>query len=284
MRILMFGRAGQVATEVQRRAGAHVVTALGRDQADLTDPDACAALIDTADADVVVNAAAYTAVDKAEAEEDVAHTINALAPGAMAAAAAARKIPFLHISTGYVFDGAPGAAWRPGDRTSPLSAYGRTKLDGEEAVAAARGVHVILRTSWVFSAHGSNFVKTMLRLGAERDALSIVDDQIGGPTAAADIADAVLAVAQALHDGVGPSGVYHFEGQPPVSWRAFADEIFKAAGLFVNVTPIASCDYPTRAARPLNSVLDCTSLEAAYGVSAPDWRTSLYAALTDLKD
>lgn len=284
MRILMFGRTGQVAAEVLRRAGEHDVVALDRDQANLMDPDACAAHIDEAAVDVVINAAAYTAVDKAETDEDAAHIINALAPGAMAAAAAARKLPFLHISTDYVFDGTPGAAWQPDDQTRPLSAYGRTKLAGEMAVAAARGTHAILRTSWVFSAHGGNFVKTMLRLGAERGALSIVDDQIGGPTAAADIADALLCVAQIMHHDGGANGIYHFAGQPAVSWREFAEEIFSTAGLSVDVTPIPSSEFPTPAARPLNSVLDCTSLKADYGVSAPDWRASLRDVLADLKD
>ena len=284
MRILMFGRSGQVATEVLRRAGPHEVIALGRDQADLMNPDACAAHIDATDADVIINAAAYTAVDKAETDEATAHTVNALAPGAMAAAAAARKLPFLHISTDYVFDGTPGAPWATQDATAPLSAYGRTKLAGEQAVAAARGVHVILRTSWVFSAHGTNFVKTMLRLGAEREALNIVDDQVGGPTAAADIADALLSIGETLVAGAGVSGIYHFAGQPAVSWRAFAEDIFAAAHLTVNVTPIPSQDFPTPAARPLNSVLDCTSLQDDYGVSAPDWRISLHKVLAELKD
>ncbi|MGB0853824.1 MAG: dTDP-4-dehydrorhamnose reductase [Pikeienuella sp.] len=284
MRILMFGRTGQVATEIMRRAGEHEVIALGRDVADLTDPDACAAHIDGAAVDIVINAAAYTAVDKAEDDEETAHLVNALAPGAMAAAAAARDIPFLHISTDYVFDGTPGKSWHPDDQIAPLSAYGRTKLAGEGAVAAARGAHVILRTSWVFSAHGGNFVKTMLRLGADRDALAIVDDQIGGPTSAADIADALLAIAQAFHDGQGKTGVYHFSGTPAVSWRAFAEAIFAEAGLTVDVTPIPSRDYPTPAARPLNSVLDCTSLEADYGIIAANWRSSLHAVLSELKD
>lgn len=284
MRILMYGSTGQVAREVLRRAGDAEVTALGRDQADLTDPDACAVLIDETDADVIINAAAYTAVDKAEDDEDVAELVNALAPGAMASTAARRKIPFLHISTDYVFDGSAGPAWRPDDRTGPLSAYGRTKLAGEQAVAAARGDHAILRTSWVFSAHGGNFVKTMLRLGRERDALSIVDDQIGGPTAAADIADALLTMARAFKAGDGVTGVYHFASQPPVSWRAFAEAIFEEADLNVDVTPIPSRDYPTPAIRPLNSVLDCTALEADYGVCAPDWRASLRAVIAELKD
>lgn len=283
MRILMFGQTGQIATEINRRAGTHDVVALGRSQADLTNPDACAAHIDETNADVIINAAAFTAVDAAENDEDVAFVINALTPGALAAAAAARNIPLVHISTDYVFDGTPGTAWQPHNRTGPLSAYGRTKLAGEEAVAAARGKYVILRTSWVFSAHGRNFVKTMLALGARHEEIDIVDDQIGGPTAAADVADAVLKIAQALHNGGGQTSIYHFAGHPPVSWRDFAETIFHEAGLRVDVRPITSDDFPTPAKRPLNSVLDCASLLADYGIAAPDWRIGLRDVLDELK-
>ena len=282
MKILMFGQTGQVATEILRRKGEAEVEALGRDKADLTDPAACAALIAATDADVIINAAAYTAVDKAEEDEATAAIVNGEAPTAMANAAAARGIPFLHISTDYVFDGSGEAPWAEDAPTAPLGAYGWTKLAGETGVAAAKGPHAILRTSWVFSAHGGNFVKTMLRLGAERDALTIVDDQIGGPTAAADIADALLTMAAAFHRGAGVSGVYHFGGAPAVSWRQFAEETFAQAGLSVMVTPIPSADYPTPAKRPLNSRLDGARIKADYDIDQPDWRTSLKAVIGEL--
>ena len=282
MKILMFGRTGQVATEVLRRAGDVEVEALDRAAADQTDPAACAALVSKTDADIILNAAAYTAVDKAEDDEATAAIVNGETPTALAHAAAARKIPFLHVSTDYVFDGAGETPWREDDKTAPLGAYGWTKLAGETGVSAAGGPHAILRTSWVFSAHGGNFVKTMLRLGAERDALTIVDDQVGGPTAAGDIAGALLAMARAFHAGKGVSGVYHFAGAPAVSWRQFAEAIFAESGLTVAVTPIPTSDYPTPATRPLNSRLDCEKIAADYGIDSPDWRTSLKQVIGEL--
>lgn len=282
MKILMFGKTGQVATEVLRRAGDIEVEALDRAAADQTDPAACAALVANTDADIILNAAAYTAVDKAEEDEATAAIVNGETPAALAHTAAARNIPFLHISTDYVFDGSGETPWREDDRTAPLGAYGWTKLAGETGVMAAGGPHAILRTSWVFSAHGGNFVKTMLRLGAERDALTIVDDQIGGPTAAGDIAAALLTIARAFHGGKGVSGVYHFAGAPAVSWRQFAEAIFDEAGLIVAATPIPTSDYPTPAKRPLNSRLDCAKIKADYGVDQPDWRASLKQVIGDL--
>jgi dTDP-4-dehydrorhamnose reductase len=280
MRLLVFGKTGQVGTELQRQAD---VTALGRDQADLSDPVACAAVIEATDADVLINAAAYTAVDKAEEEEPLATHINGDAPAAMARAAAARGIPFIHISTDYVFDGSGEAPWAPDDPVGPLSAYGRSKLKGEEGVRAAGGMYAILRTSWVFSAHGGNFVKTMLRLSDSRDRLAIVADQIGGPTAAADIAAACRNMARIFHDRRGRNGAYHFSGQPNVSWADFAREIFAQAGRAIEVEDIPTADYPTPAERPANSRMDCAGLEAAFGVPRPDWQASLTDVLKDLK-
>ena len=199
MKALVFGTTGQLGIELARRAPRGIaIIAFGREAADLTDPATCARLVSSTDADVVINAAAYTAVDAAETDRDTAQVVNAKAPGAMARAAAALGVPFLHVSTDYVFDGSGDRPWREDDPVAPLGAYGQTKLDGERAIADAGGPHVILRTSWVFSAHGKNFVKTMLRVGAERDALSVVGDQRGGPTAAADIADALWAIASAF--------------------------------------------------------------------------------------
>lgn len=285
IRVLVFGQTGQVATELARQATPDMaMTCLGRDRADLSDPAACAAVIAASDADVVINAAAYTAVDRAETEETLATTINGTSPGAMARACAARGIPFLHISTDYVFDGSGTRPWQPDDATGPLGAYGRSKLTGEEAVRAAGGPHAILRTSWVFSAHGANFVKTMLRLGAEREKLTIVADQVGGPTAAADIAAALLTMARAFHAGHGTTGTYHFSGAPDVSWADFAREIFVVSGLSSRVEDIPTSAYPTPARRPANSRMDGTALTLAYGIERPDWRDSLRRVLSDLKE
>lgn len=279
MKILVFGKTGQVATELQRQAD---VRALGREQADLSDPAACAAIIRDSDAEVVINAAAYTAVDRAEQEEDLATVINGRAPAVMAAAAADRGIPFLHISTDYVFDGTGQRAWAPTDRLSPQNAYGRSKLVGEQGIRNAGGAFAILRTSWVFSAHGANFVKTMLRLSETRDALNVVDDQIGGPTSAADIATALLTMADAMANG-RDGGVFHFAGVPAVSWKDFAAEIFLQSDRAVEVTGIPTSDFPTPAVRPLNSRMDCSDLEKQFGIQAPDWRSALASVLNDLK-
>lgn len=280
MTILVFGKNGQVATEL---AALPDVQCLGREQADLTDPAACAAIIHECRPAAVINAAAYTAVDKAETDEDQANLINGDAPGAMAEACAGLAIPFVHISTDYVFPGDGIRAWTPEDATGPLGAYGRSKLRGEEATRTAGGPHAILRTSWVVSAHGANFVKTMLRLGAERDRLTIVADQIGGPTPARDIAHACHRMARALIADPGKSGTYHFSGAPDVSWADFAREIFAQSGTDCEVADIPTSDYPTPATRPLNSRMDCTSLSTAFGIDRPDWRAGLAAILRDLK-
>jgi dTDP-4-dehydrorhamnose reductase len=275
MSLLVFGKTGQVARELQRLAPN--ATYLGRDEADLLNPAACAAAIAATDAQAIINAAAWTAVDKAETEEAAATVVNGEAPTAMARAAAAKGIPFLHISTDYVFDGAGDQPFTPDHSTSPQNAYGRSKLKGEEGVRAAGGPHLILRTSWVVSAHGANFVKTMLRLGKERESLTVVADQIGGPTPAAAIAHALITAAKAMTQGA-PGGTHHFSGQPDTSWADFARAIMTEANLPCRITDIPSSDYPTPARRPLNSRLDCTSLHKAFGIPRPDWR----AGLTDI--
>ncbi|MDQ7069833.1 MAG: dTDP-4-dehydrorhamnose reductase [Rhodobacterales bacterium] len=279
MKILVFGKTGQVATELSRQAD---VIALGRGDADLADSAACAAIIAATNADAVINAAAYTAVDLAESNAATAQVINGDTPTAMAAACARRDLPFVHISTDYVFDGSGDAPWRVDDPTGPLGVYGRTKLAGEDGVRAAGGRYAIVRTSWVFSAHGANFVKTMLRLGAERDALTIVADQIGGPTPAADIAAACLKIAIALHRDAALSGTYHFSGTPDVSWAGFARDIFDQSGLAVNVRDIPSSDYPTAAARPANSRLECSGITRIFGIKRPNWRSGLASVLSEL--
>ncbi len=279
MRLLVFGKTGQVACELQRLAPD--ATYLGREDADLMDPAACAAAIDASDADAVINAAAWTAVDKAETEEAAATKVNGEAPTAMAQAAAAKGLPFLHISTDYVFDGTGTKPFAPDHPTAPLGAYGRSKLAGEIGVRAAGGPHIILRTSWVFSAHGTNFVKTMLRLGHERDVIRVVADQIGGPTAASDIAVTVLVLASELLDGC-KGGTYHYSGAPDVSWADFARAIMTQANLPCRVEDIPSSAYPTPAKRPLNSRLDCRSLLEDFGIHRPDWRPELQNILMEL--
>ncbi|MBO9444128.1 dTDP-4-dehydrorhamnose reductase [Phaeobacter italicus] len=281
MTILVFGETGQLAREL---AADETVTCLGRDQADLSHPAACAAAIRQAQPQAVINAAAYTAVDKAESDEALASVINGAAPGAMAATCADMGIPFVTVSTDYVFDGSGDAPWQPGDATGPLNAYGCSKLAGEEAVRAAGGAYAILRTSWVVSAHGNNFVKTMLRLGRERDRLTIVADQIGAPTPARDIAGACLAMARQLAEDAGKSGTYHLQGAPETSWADVARAVFAEANITCQVEDIPTTAYPTPATRPLNSRLDCASLEQAFGILQPDWRLGLRDILKDLGD
>lgn len=281
MRLLIFGRTGQVARELARVVPDALY--LGRAETDLTDPAACEAAINGAEVDAVINAAAWTAVDAAEENRETAFAVNAAAPAAMAEACAARGLPFLHLSTDYVFDGTGATPWQPGDATAPLGVYGASKLAGEEGVRAAGGPHAVLRTSWVFSAHGKNFVTTMLRLGRERDALHIVADQVGGPTPAAAIARACLTVARGLTESPARSGTYHFSGAPDVSWADFARVIVAEAELEVDVSDIPSSDYPTPAPRPLNSRLDCAATEAVFGLPRPDWRESLREVLAELE-
>lgn len=279
--ILVFGKTGQVATELSLLEG---TVCVGRDLADLSEPESCAALIRERRPKAVVNAAAYTAVDRAEEEEDLSTIVNGKAPGAMAMACAELGIPFIHISTDYVLDGFGVLPHETDAIPAPLNAYGRSKLIGENAIQEAGGRYCVLRTSWVFSAHGSNFLKTMLRLAESRDALNVVGDQIGGPTSASKIAQACLAAASGLcgPGGQDKSGIYHFSGAPDVSWADFARDIFKQTDLEVAVTDIPTSDYPTPAARPLNSRMNCTRFEKAFGVARPDWRDDVAEILQRL--
>lgn len=280
--ILTFGKSGQVATELQLQADVlGDILALGSADCDLMQPGAARAAIRAHRPAVVINAAAYTAVDKAETDREAAYQLNEHAVADMAQTCAEMGIPLVHISTDYVFPGGGDAPWHPGDGLGPLGVYGASKLAGEAAIRAAGGVHVILRTSWVFSAHGNNFVKTMRRLGAERDNLTIVADQIGGPTPADAIAAACLTIADQLHAAPGKSGTYHFSGAPDCSWADFAREIFAQSGLGCQVEDIPTSAYPTPAARPLNSRMDCSATEGAFGVKRPDWRDGLARVLKD---
>jgi dTDP-4-dehydrorhamnose reductase len=253
---------------------------------DITRPEAVAAALDAAHPELVINLAAYTAVDRAESEPDAAQAVNCTAAANVAADCARRGTPLIHLSTDYVFDGDKTGAYVEDDPVNPLGVYGRTKEAGERAVREALPRHVILRTSWVYGAFGQNFVKTMLRLGGERPALRVVADQRGSPTAAADIAAALVAVAARLGEPDPPWGTYHFAGGGVTTWHGFAVAIFELAaprlGRAPRVEPIATADYPTAARRPANSVLDCAKIARAFGVAAPPWRQSLARVVAEL--
>jgi dTDP-4-dehydrorhamnose reductase len=278
--ILVFGKTGQVATELQSHKD---VIAIGRDQADLSVPTTCTEAILQYKPRAVINAAAYTAVDKAESEENLANTINGDAPGAMASACADLGIPLVHISTDYVFFGTGSVPWKNVDHPNPKNAYGRSKLKGEQAILASGCVHAILRTSWVISAHGHNFVKTMRRLSETRDRITVVDDQIGGPTCARHIAQTCISIAEQLIQDPNKSGIYHYSGQPNVSWCQFANAIFEQMDYKTIASPIQTTEYPTPALRPLNSRLDCGATEDTFGIARPFWKDGLGEILRDLE-
>ena len=278
--LLVFGGGGQLGREL--RGLAPDARFVGRDEADLRRPDSVASAIRGAAPAAVVNAAAWTAVDDAEDHPEDAHAVNAGAPGAMAAAAAGIGVPLVHVSTDYVFAGTGTRAHRPEDPTGPLGVYGASKLAGEQAIGAQGGVYAVIRTSWVFSAHGANFVKTMLRLAETRTQLRVVSDQVGGPTPAASLASACLSAAARLVKDPAAAGTYHFAGAPDISWADFARTIFREAGLPVQVEDIPTSEFPTRAPRPLNSRLDCTAFERTFGLGRPDWRAALRDVLHDL--
>lgn len=282
MHVLLFGASGQVGRETvdaARRRGVRL-TSLSRAECDLTAPGAGAETIERLRPDAVINAAAWTAVDKAETDGPAAHRLNAEAPGELAAAANAAGARFVHLSTDYVFDGAAAAPLDETAPTAPLNAYGMTKLDGERAVLAFPAA-VVIRTSWVYAAHGANFVKTMLRLSETKNELSVVSDQAGGPTPAAAIAAACLDIAT-RKDGHG--GLYHFQGAPAASWAEFAEAIFAAAGKAVRVNKILTREYQTPASRPLYTVLNCAKIRRDYGISQPDWRSDLAVTVRRLQD
>lgn len=285
LRLLVFGAAGQVGSALRAGVWPGVdVVPFTRADVDLTDRRAIErALAGRGPFDgrcVVVNAAAYTAVDRAEQEPEAAFAANRDGPAALAAASAAVGAPLVHLSTDYVFDGAKAEAYDEDDPIAPLGVYGRSKAEGEEAVRAAAPRHLIIRTSWVFGCEGANFVKTMLRLGAERSELRVVADQVGGPTAAADIAAMiarVAAMAAARDDGWG---TYHFSGAPAVSWHQLACAVFaerrrRFGAPEPAVLPIAAADWPTPARRPANSTLNCRRIAERFGVAQPDWRAAL---------
>lgn len=278
--LLVLGKTGQLAQALTRQAPG--ATFWGRAEADLADPQPVADRIRDLRPRAIINASAYTAVDKAETDVAAAEMLNATAPGLLAKAAADLDIPFLHVSTDYVFDGSGEGARAEDATTAPLGVYGQTKLDGEGRVAAAGGQWAVLRTSWVFSPDGANFVKTMLRLGAERDSLNIVADQVGGPTEAGRIAAALLEMSRQMLADRRKGGLYHFAGAPDVSWADFARAIFVRAGLSCRVRDIPASDYPTPARRPANSRLDCSRIARDFGIERPDWRGDLDHVLRKL--
>jgi dTDP-4-dehydrorhamnose reductase len=282
-RMVVTGREGQVVLSLLERGATDErfeVIALGRPELDLSAPETIEAALREARPDVIVSAAAYTAVDQAESDEEAATVINGMAAGKIAEAAAALGVPVIHISTDYVFDGSKAAPYVESDPVAPIGAYGRSKLAGENAVTAATPNHAILRTAWVYSPFGKNFLKTMLKLAETRDSLNVVDDQIGNPTSALDIADAVLTIAANLIDSDDPAlrGTFHMTGAGEASWADFAIEIFaRSAGMggpSAEVGRIPSSAYPTPAKRPANSRLDCSLLEARHGTRLPDWKQS----------
>ena len=289
MRVLVIGRDGQIGNELTRVAPPTdlSVTALGRDALDITQPDAVARAVEAAQAGFVVNAAAYTHVDRAETERGQAFAVNRDGAAHVAAACRAHGVPLLHLSTDYVFDGTKSGAYAESDPVRPLGVYGKSKEAGERAVRNRLDRHLVLRTAWVFSPFRHNFVKTMLRLGGEREEIGIVDDQTGCPTAAADIARTILAMAErAGADGFDCWGTYHFCNSGPTTWYGFAREIFSAAAARGAPTPrlraIGTSDYRTAARRPANSVLDCGRMAATFGVTPRQWRPALDECLDEL--
>ncbi len=272
MSILVFGATGQVGRALSERPD---VIALPRGRANLRDPSSCAKAIQDIAPRAVINAAAFTDVNGAEHAASTAHMINAHAPDAMARACAQEGVPLVQLSTDYVFAGDGHAPRPPCAKTAPLQVYGQSKLAGEDAVRGAGGAHAILRTSWVFAAWGHNFMQTMLRAGATRKRVSVVADQIGGPTPAPVLAEACYAIAHQLITAPEKSGTYHFTGAEAVSWADFARAIFFAAQMDVEVMGIPTTAYPTPAARPCNSRLDCSSTLATFGLRQPDWRLCL---------
>ncbi|MER8956289.1 dTDP-4-dehydrorhamnose reductase [Mesorhizobium sp. M0833] len=291
MRILVTGREGQVARSLAERASTVpgielIVTA--RPDFDLLDPKSVRSAILVRKPSIVVSAAAYTSVDQAEDEPETAQAINVLGARAVSAAAAETGAPVIHLSTDYVFRGDKPGAYIETDTTGPNGVYGRTKLDGEGAVASANSRHVILRTAWVYSPFGRNFVKTMLRLAKDRDTIRVVSDQFGNPTSALDIADGILHIAKAVERGENSHqfGIFHLAGTGGTNWSGLAREIFaesrRVGGPLANVEDIFTYEYPTGAKRPANSLLDCQKLWDIYGWRAPDWQESCGAVVRRL--
>jgi dTDP-4-dehydrorhamnose reductase len=285
LRILISGQHGQVSQALQtslQDLGELIV--LGRDRLDLSQPESIRDVVRVIKPDLIINAAAHTAVDQAESEPELAFAINATSPGVFAEEAAALGIPFIHYSTDYVFDGSKEGQWNEDDTPNPLGVYGSSKLAGEQAIEKAGGQYLILRTSWVYSLTGRNFLLTMQRLLQEREKLTIVGDQIGAPTWAGTIAQSTRELIQRWRDGKpGAWGVYHLTASGETSWFGFAEaigkELIKAGKPCATLEPIPSSAYPTPAKRPLNSRLDCSRLHREWGVSQPGWHDAMLECL-----
>jgi dTDP-4-dehydrorhamnose reductase len=283
MRILLTGANGQVGWELSNRGGQQgfEILALDRSDLDITDPVSVSNEVNRSAVSLVVNAAGYTAVDQAESEPELAFAVNRDGPSYLASACEKVGIPLVHISTDYVFDGQKEGAYLVTDPVSPLSVYGKSKAAGEVEVRKRLREHFILRTGWVYGVHGHNFVKTMLRLGREREEVQVVTDQHGCPTYAADLAETILRIAaQFLEGGQVHWGTYHYCGKGVTTWHGFAEEIFRLASGYASlqvkrVEPISTSEYPTRAKRPANSILDCSVLEKTFGIHPQPWAESL---------
>ena len=290
-RVLVTGSNGQVGTELLRLAPGLEIMAIGRNrkELDICDSSAVRNEIENLTPDAVVNTAAYTAVDKAEHDKKDVFAINEEGAANLAHACAISGVPLIHISTDYVFDGNSKIPYREGDPMSPLGIYGDSKLAGERAVLRACAKTLVLRTAWVYSAYGSNFVKSMLHFGGEREELRIVNDQYGGPTAACDIAKTIWQIIKRLDDTVQPWGIYHYCGAPSTTWHAFAEEIFAEARRqdyklrVSSVVAIPTKEYPTPTTRPKNSVLNCEKIGTVFNIHQPDWRASLKKIIKTLK-
>jgi dTDP-4-dehydrorhamnose reductase len=296
MKILLLGKDGQVGWELQRAlAPLGEVVALGRGGADglsgdLADPRALRETVRATAPDVIVNAAGYTAVDRAESEPALAHAVNAAAPAILAEEAAARSAWLLHYSTDYVFDGSGSVPWGEGAPTHPLSVYGRSKLEGEQAIRESGCRHLILRTSWVYGARGGNFARTMLKLAQEREQLRVIADQFGAPTGAELLADVSAHLLRAVSQMPGATGTYHVTAAGRTSWHGYATHVLafaRAAGVPLKVAPeaveaIPTSGYPTPARRPLNSCLDTTRLRERFGLTLPDWQQGVDRMLTEV--
>jgi dTDP-4-dehydrorhamnose reductase len=283
MRILLTGANGQVGWELSNRGRQRglEILALDRSALNIKDPSSVEKEVSQPGVFLVVNAAAYTAVDQAELEPELAFSVNRDGPAYLASACAKARIPLIHISTDFVFDGEKRGPYHETDQVSPLNVYGKSKAAGEIAVRERLQEHIILRTAWVYGVHGNNFVKTMLRLGREREVVHVVDDQYGCPTYAADLAETILKIAaQFLDDGQVQWGTYHYCGKGVTSWYGFAEAIFSVAAEYValrvrQVEPISTAQYPTAARRPANSVLDCSLVERSFGIVPKPWDESL---------
>ncbi len=288
--VLITGANGQLGWELTRRAHKQgiAVTAVDRAVLDITDQAQVARVVAEAAPRIVINAAAYTAVDQAESDADAAHAVNRSGPAHLAKACAEHQIPLIHVSTDYVFDGTKDGVYSEEDSVAPLGVYGASKLAGETAVRETHPAHVIVRTAWVYGVHGTNFVKTMLRLAETRDALHVVNDQHGGPTFAGDLAEALLTITQHLKtDSVTPDvyGTFHCTGSGVTTWCDFAQTIFERAAQkgvkTPKVTGIPAANYPTAAERPKNSVLDCSKIARIYGITLRPWQQALAEMLDE---